>query len=301
MAGSPIGCHALVWTGEFDAEGIKSSGRRTKEAGFDLVEFPLMDPDTFDSAAARRALDDAGTSSPRPASGCPSTPMSAVRIRTWWRPGRSCCGRRWTGPPRWARPGCAAFSTVRWRSTWRPCRPGAGPTASRRSATWPTRRRRSASGCRWRWSTVTNPTFSTPAGTRGSSSTKCERPEVSISPGHVHMNIEESDLFQPFLDARERLGYVHIGESHRGYLRHRIGRLRRRLPGPRPDRLPRAPSCSRRSPRPSVSPTLGNTLGIWRNLWNDSDHLAAARQPVHPRPSRRGPHHRVALSLSIVS
>src|SRR4051812_27831269 len=62
MAGSLIGCHALVWTGEFGAEGIKSSVRRTKEAGFDLVEFPLMDPDTFDSAAARRALDDAGLS-----------------------------------------------------------------------------------------------------------------------------------------------------------------------------------------------------------------------------------------------
>jgi D-psicose/D-tagatose/L-ribulose 3-epimerase len=33
-----------------------------------------------------------------------------------------------------------------------------------------------------------------------------------------HMNIEESDLFSPVLAAGDRLGYVHIGESHRGYL-----------------------------------------------------------------------------------
>ena len=55
MAGSPIGCHALVWTGEFDADGIVSSVERTKAAGFDLVEFPLMDPDSFDAATARTA------------------------------------------------------------------------------------------------------------------------------------------------------------------------------------------------------------------------------------------------------
>jgi D-psicose/D-tagatose/L-ribulose 3-epimerase len=28
-----------------------------------------------------------------------------------------------------------------------------------------------------------------------------------------HMNIEESDLFSPVLDAGDRIGYVHIGES----------------------------------------------------------------------------------------
>src|SRR4051812_31051400 len=60
MVGSPIGCHALVWTGVFDTDGIVSSVARTKAAGFDIVEFPLMEPDTFDSAAARRALADEG-------------------------------------------------------------------------------------------------------------------------------------------------------------------------------------------------------------------------------------------------
>jgi D-psicose/D-tagatose/L-ribulose 3-epimerase len=55
-----IGCHGLVWTGAFDADGIRESVRQTKEAGFDLIEFPLMDPFSFDVAAARTALDEHG-------------------------------------------------------------------------------------------------------------------------------------------------------------------------------------------------------------------------------------------------
>jgi D-psicose/D-tagatose/L-ribulose 3-epimerase len=31
------------------------------------------------------------------------------------------------------------------------------------------------------------------------------------------MNIEESGFFSPVLAAGDRLGYVHIGENHRGY------------------------------------------------------------------------------------
>jgi D-psicose/D-tagatose/L-ribulose 3-epimerase len=57
---SMIGCHALVFTGEFDTRGIASSVQRARAAGFDLIEFPLMEPDTFDSAAARRSAEAAG-------------------------------------------------------------------------------------------------------------------------------------------------------------------------------------------------------------------------------------------------
>ncbi len=57
---SLIGCHALVFTGEFDVAGIEGSVRRARRAGFDLIEFPLMEPTTFDSAAARRVLDAEG-------------------------------------------------------------------------------------------------------------------------------------------------------------------------------------------------------------------------------------------------
>ncbi len=57
---SMIGCHALVFTGEFDTRGIASSVQRARAAGFDLIEFPLMEPDTFDSATARRSAEAEG-------------------------------------------------------------------------------------------------------------------------------------------------------------------------------------------------------------------------------------------------
>src|ERR1700712_4316028 len=60
MTASLIGCHALVWTGKFDPAGIRLSVEKTKQAGFDLVEFPLMDPFTFDTAVAKAALDEHG-------------------------------------------------------------------------------------------------------------------------------------------------------------------------------------------------------------------------------------------------
>lgn len=55
-----IGCPGLVWTGEYDADGIRRAVAQTSSAGFDLIEFPLMDPATFDARAAREALDEHG-------------------------------------------------------------------------------------------------------------------------------------------------------------------------------------------------------------------------------------------------
>src|SRR6187551_2470625 len=57
---SLIGCHALVFTGEFDSRGIEASVKRARAAGFDLIEFPLMEPESFDSATARRTLEAEG-------------------------------------------------------------------------------------------------------------------------------------------------------------------------------------------------------------------------------------------------
>ena len=61
---SPIGCHALVFTGEFDTAGIEQSAKRAARAGFDLIEYPLMDPFSFDAAAARRAVEGEGMFAP---------------------------------------------------------------------------------------------------------------------------------------------------------------------------------------------------------------------------------------------
>ena len=53
-----IGCHGSVWTGTFDVDGLRLAVSKTKEAGFDLLEIPLMDPYGLDVAATRQLLSD---------------------------------------------------------------------------------------------------------------------------------------------------------------------------------------------------------------------------------------------------
>jgi hypothetical protein len=55
-----IGCHASVWTGTFDDAGLRLAIDKTAEAGFDLIEIPLMDPDKADATAVKRVLNAAG-------------------------------------------------------------------------------------------------------------------------------------------------------------------------------------------------------------------------------------------------
>ncbi len=55
-----IGAHGLVFTGTFDEAGLRRAIEGTKNAGFDLIEIPLMDAAAFDSALAGRMLRDNG-------------------------------------------------------------------------------------------------------------------------------------------------------------------------------------------------------------------------------------------------
>jgi D-psicose/D-tagatose/L-ribulose 3-epimerase len=88
-----------------------------------------------------------------------------------------------------------------------------------------------------------------------------------------HMNIEEDDLVRPVREVGDRLGYVHIGENHRGYLGsghldftsffhalHDIGYT--------------GPITFESFSSAVVAAGLSNDLAIWRNLWNDGEDLA---------------------------
>jgi D-psicose/D-tagatose/L-ribulose 3-epimerase len=67
-----------------------------------------------------------------------------------------------------------------------------------------------------------------------------------------HMNIEEDDMVRPVRDRGDRLGYVHFGETHRGY-----------------------PGSGHIDFAAVVAPGLSNDLAIWRNLWDDGFDLAS--------------------------
>lgn len=88
-----------------------------------------------------------------------------------------------------------------------------------------------------------------------------------------HMNIEENDFFTPVLACGDRLGYVHIGENHRGYLGqghldfasffHALAHIGYQ-----------GPITFESFSSAVVAEGLSVDLSIWRNLWSDSMDLA---------------------------
>jgi D-psicose/D-tagatose/L-ribulose 3-epimerase len=88
-----------------------------------------------------------------------------------------------------------------------------------------------------------------------------------------HMNIEEGDFADAILACGDKLGYFHIGESHRGYLGtgsidfRTIFRTLVRTGYSGPITFESFSSAV-------VDPALSTALAVWRNLWSDSVDLA---------------------------
>jgi D-psicose/D-tagatose/L-ribulose 3-epimerase len=96
---------------------------------------------------------------------------------------------------------------------------------------------------------------------------------VTIHLDTYHMNIEEDDLVRPVLEVGDRLGYVHIGENHRGYLGSGhldFGAFFHALA----DVAYTGPITFESFSSAVVAAGLSNDLAVWRNLWTDGDDLA---------------------------
>ena len=96
---------------------------------------------------------------------------------------------------------------------------------------------------------------------------------VMIHLDTCHMNTEKNDMVRPVLDVGDRLGYVHIGENHRGCLG--SGHLDftsffhalRAIGYTGPITFESFSSAV-------VAPGLSSDLSIWRNLGSDGEDLA---------------------------
>ncbi len=99
------------------------------------------------------------------------------------------------------------------------------------------------------------------------------RPNAYLHLDTYHMNIEEDGMEKSILAAGDRLGYVHIGESHRGYLG--TGNVDFESFFNALKKIDfRGPITFESFSSEVVDPNLSNTLCVWRNLWDDSDDLA---------------------------
>lgn len=267
-----IGCHGLVWTGSFDAAGIRHAVAATRQAGFDLIEFPLMDPAAFDVRAARSAIDEHGLEASGSLGLADATDISSedpARVRAGEEllvravdvlaelGSRHLCGVVYSAMQKYQQPatprGIENSRAVIERVAGRAAE--AGITVSVEVTN------------RYE-SNVLNTARQARDFVRGLS------PQVGVHLDTYHMNIEETDMVTPVLATADLLRYVHVGESHRGYLGtgsvdlrgfftalHRIGYD--------------GPIVFESFSSSVVSPTLTSALGIWRNLWEDGADLGA--------------------------
>jgi D-psicose/D-tagatose/L-ribulose 3-epimerase len=98
-------------------------------------------------------------------------------------------------------------------------------------------------------------------------------PNVLVHADSYHMNIEETDFRTPILAAGDKVGYVHIGENHRGYL----GSGHVNFPelfGALAEIGYEGTITFESFSSAVVDQDLSTILRIWRNVWSDGMDLA---------------------------
>lgn len=286
-----IGCHGLVWTGSNDPESFEQAVTKTLAAGFDLFEMALFDPETFDVDAAREILakhpvavsasmgqsreSDPNSEDPAQVKAGEAKLLKAIDVLEALG-SRYFVGALYSELRKFMRP-----ATAKERAN----AVGVIQTAADRAAD---------AGITLGMEVInryeTN-LFNTGRGTLQFLD-EVDRPNVGVHLDTYHMNIEESDMAQPVEDCIDRLVYVHIGESHRGYLGSGnvdFDTFFKALVRSGYD----GPITFESFSSAVVHKDLSGMLGIWRNLWDDSEDLGA-----HANAFIRG-HLRAAQTIAL--
>lgn len=267
-----VGIHAGVWIGEWTPQSTTRAINQTAAAGFDLIEIPATDVESIDADAVARAVQQAGLSCSVSMGLTFDADVSSDDHRTRARGvtrlhqalqlaqtvGSShlvgvlyCALGKYQGPA----------SERNWRNS----------AAAIRELAVEAR----AAGIELALEVVnryeTN-LFNEVFGALRFLDDVGEA-NVRIHLDTYHMNIEEPDFALPVAAAGDRLGYVHVGESHRGYLG--SGNIRwaeffRALASMNYT----GPITFESFSSAVVDPALSNTLAVWRNLWTDNADLA---------------------------
>ncbi|MEO7061053.1 MAG: TIM barrel protein [Lapillicoccus sp.] len=269
-----IGVHALVWVGSWRPEDARLAIESTREAGYDLIELTMPDVDTFDAEMTAKLLQDNGLSSAFSLGLSPETDISSEDPDCVAR-GRAMLsdvialtrdvGSSYLGGVIFSKLGrYTAPVTERGRAN------------SVESIAWLADKALDAGVtlglefCNRYETNVLNTTEQTLAFIED-----VDRPNVVAHLDVYHMNIEEVSFSGAVHAAAAvgRLGYVHLGESHRGALG--TGSVPfveffRALHEVDYQGVLTFESFSSRV----VHPTLSSNLAIWRDTWDDGMALA---------------------------
>jgi len=274
---NPLGIHCLVWAGDTSSASVERAVKQSAAAGFDLLELSLHDMDHLDVEHARRLLQkaellvscsrglafDADVSSADPA----VVERGARLLHESLTATAALGGRILTG---------ALYSALGKHPV--PVTPG-----GRRNAVSVLKSlAREASGrditlgleiCNRYETNVVNT-----ARDALRLADDIGEDNVVIHLDTYHMNIEEDDLVRPVREVGDRLGYVHVGENHRGFLGsghldltaffHALA-----------DIGYKGPITFESFSSTILAADLSNNLAIWRDMWDDGEALARhARQ-----------------------
>jgi D-psicose/D-tagatose/L-ribulose 3-epimerase len=271
-ARNPLGVHALVFVGDTSPSSLERAIAQTRDAGFDLLELSLHDATDLDAAAAREQLAAAGlqvacsrglafdadiSSDDRDVVARGEVLLHDSLATTHALGGAILTGALYSALGKYAAP-LTATGRGNVVSVLRDlAKEAAGHGMSL-----------GLEICNRYETNVVNTAHDALA-----LADDIGEDNVLIHLDSYHMNIEEDDLVRPVHEVGDRLGYVHIGENHRGYL----GSGHLDLTGffhALADVGYAGPITFESFSSAVLSATLTRDLAIWRNLWDDGEDLA---------------------------
>ena len=270
---NPLGLHALVWVGDWTPESARHAISSTAGLGFDLIEVPLLDPTAVDAAMTRSLLEEYGLGAACSLGLDPRADVSSEDPAVVSRGRDLLANAVDAAAGMGASDLCGVLYSVLAKYP-SPLSPRSRDNVVE-SMAW-LAERAAGSGLRVNLEVV-NRYETNVANTTAEMLSLIEDTgaDLGVHLDTYHANIEENGFVEPVQQAHDagRLRYVHIGESHRGYLGTGsidfdtfCGALR--------DVGYDGPVVFESFSSAVVHPTLSNQLAVWRNLWDDSADLA---------------------------
>ena len=269
---NPLGIHALVWTGTWERKDIDFAIGSSSKLGFDIIEIPLLNPYNFDATYSRKVLEknqiqavtslglseDTDISSDDSEKRKNGAKLLSKALEMTFQLGSKYMGgvlysalRKYHAPPT---KNAFQYSSDIIRDLCHKAK-----KMGIKIGLEPVNRYES------------NLINTASKALEFIELTECENLCVHLD--SYHMNIEESNYRESILQCGRKLGYFHIGENHRGYLGKghiNFGEIFSAMK----DINYQGPVTFESFSSSVVEPQLSNTLGVWRNLWDDSSNLA---------------------------
>ena len=268
-----FGGHALVWAGDWSAEGARAAISGAARSGYDYVEIALLDPWKVDIAMTRDLLAEYGVRAHASLGLSPTTDVTSTDASIIAKGdellrkatdvlhglgGTELCGVLYCSLGKY---------------------PGPASRENRANSVAAMQRLSDYAGDKGinvnfevvnRYETNIMNT-----GIEGLAFLdEVNRPNTFIHLDTYHMNIEEDGMEKSVIAAGDKLGFVHIGESHRGYLGSGNVDFDTFFAALKKINY-QGPITFESFSSAVVDPALSNTLCVWRNLWSDSDDLAS--------------------------